>query len=101
MDAKDAKGPAPKRKLITVQPPTVPLSSLPLSSSYTTSYMHRAPLVSVLPSTKSGMLLTASSDGVVKFWKRTGDAKGVEYVKSFKAHVGSIVSSAVYRQWHK
>jgi peptidylprolyl isomerase domain and WD repeat-containing protein 1 len=39
------------------------------------------------------MLLTASSDGVVKFWKRTGSNEGVEFVKSFTAHVGAIAAT--------
>jgi len=46
-------------------------------------------------SEKAGMVMTASDDGMVKFWKRTADRGAVEFVKSFKAHVGSIVSAAI------
>jgi WD40 repeat protein len=34
-------------------------------------------------------LITASVDGYVKFWKKA--KQGIEFVKTFKAHLGSIV----------
>jgi len=40
------------------------------------------------------MLLTASTDGTVKIWKRTGAAEGVEFVKSYASHSGPVVAAA-------
>ncbi|CAI4216509.1 unnamed protein product [Parascedosporium putredinis] len=38
-------------------------------------------------------LITSSTDGTVKFWKKIG--KGIEFVKQFKAHQGEILSVSV------
>ncbi|GMH53752.1 hypothetical protein TrST_g8075 [Triparma strigata] len=57
--------------------------------------MHRTPLHSLHLSSSSGMLLTTSSDGIVKFWKRTGDVDSFEFVKSYKSHTEGISTSCI------
>ncbi|GMH47899.1 hypothetical protein TL16_g00176 [Triparma laevis f. inornata] len=57
--------------------------------------MHRSPLTSLHLSSTSGMLLTTSSDGIVKFWKRTGDVESFEFVKSYVSHAGVVVCGGV------
>jgi peptidylprolyl isomerase domain and WD repeat-containing protein 1 len=98
------------------------LAELPQTSHYHVSYMHRQVITHVVSSLKHGYVLTASMDGVVKFWKRMsvasttttttstsnsstigGDSgliaataasssKCLEFVKSFIAHVGPVVA---------
>lgn len=63
------------------------LKSLPSCAAYERSYMHRD-VVSHVTVTKTQFLITASVDGVIKFWKKT--TTGIEFVKSFKSHTGPI-----------
>jgi peptidylprolyl isomerase domain and WD repeat-containing protein 1 len=44
---------------------------LPTSGHYQVSFMHRAVVTHVIHSWKHAYVITASSDGMVKFWKRT------------------------------
>jgi WD40 repeat protein len=55
--------------------------------------MHKDQLsfVTVTPSTD--FVITSSTDGVVKFWKKM--AVGIEFVKEFRAHNGEIKSVSV------
>ena len=48
----------------------VKLWDVPLSRNYAISLMHRETVSHAVTSTKHGYVLTASADGVVKFWKR-------------------------------
>lgn len=48
-------------------------------------------LVTVTPHTE--FLITSSIDGVVKFWKKI--AVGVEFVKEFRAHAGTITGTSI------
>ena len=95
----DDEGPQPlppqkKRKTTTLSPPpTHALSLLPISPNYSRSYMHRDQIHSIHPAGNLGMLLTLSLDGVAKFWKRTGTADSLEFVKSYQAHVGTIAAA--------
>ena len=65
---------------------------IPGSLHYEVSYMHRSVVTRVVSSTKYGMVITASTDGIVKFWKRTSTAERLEFVKSYKAHIGNIMA---------
>ncbi len=48
--------------------------------------MHRAELSHIVV-TKTHFVITASTDGVIKFWKKTnGD---IDFVKVFKVHTGA------------
>uniref|UniRef100_H2YC09 peptidylprolyl isomerase n=1 Tax=Ciona savignyi TaxID=51511 RepID=H2YC09_CIOSA len=63
------------------------LDNMPDSDRYERSFMHRDTLTHVCV-TKTDFVLTASSDGHVKFWKK--QERGVEFVKHFRAHLGAI-----------
>lgn len=65
----------------------VSIRSLPSCEAYERSYMHREHVTHVQV-TKTQFLITASQDGVIKFWKKT--AQGIEFVKNFKSHSGPI-----------
>ncbi|KFM27726.1 Peptidylprolyl isomerase domain and WD repeat-containing protein 1 [Auxenochlorella protothecoides] len=69
------------------------LASLPLASTYERSYMHRDTVTAVAVARGTDFFLTASADGVLKFWKKL--ARGVEFAKQYRAHVGPITALAV------
>ncbi|XP_071952019.1 peptidylprolyl isomerase domain and WD repeat-containing protein 1-like [Antedon mediterranea] len=79
-----------KRKVLEFQ--DVYLQNLPCAEGYEQSFMHRDVVTHVAVS-KTNFVITASIDGHVKFWKK--QAEGVEFVKHFRAHLGSIVSICV------
>lgn len=79
-----------KAKLIKHE--DVYLKNLPSCEAYERSYMHRD-IVTHVHMTKAQFLITASADGVIKFWKKT--TTGIEFVKSFKSHTGPIEDLAV------
>lgn len=68
------------------------IENLPSCEAYERSYMHRD-LITHVQVTKTQFLITASVDGVIKFWKKT--SSGVEFVKSFKSHVGPVEDISV------
>jgi len=83
----DEAGPMPppaakKRKTLEFQ--QLYMDNLPSASAYEKSYMHAAEVTHVR-FTKTNFLITASTDGHVKFWKKK--AKEIEFVKRFFAHV--------------
>jgi len=63
---------------------------LPSASMYEKSYMHRDLLSHAVLAGSGGnaFLATASRDGFLKLWKKV--AKGVEFVKQYKAHLGPL-----------
>eukprot|EP01090_Pellita_catalonica_P011328 TRINITY_DN2292_c0_g2_i1.p1 TRINITY_DN2292_c0_g2~~TRINITY_DN2292_c0_g2_i1.p1 ORF type:complete len:283 (+),score=18.65 TRINITY_DN2292_c0_g2_i1:62-850(+) len=63
------------------------LSKLPCAEMYERSYMHRDVLTHTAVS-KKDYIVTGSVDGHIKFWKKT--PVGIEFVKHFRAHLGSI-----------
>jgi peptidylprolyl isomerase domain and WD repeat-containing protein 1 len=50
--------------------------------------MHRDTVAWVVVTPETDFVITASVDGVVKFWKKV--AEGIEFVKEFRAHVGEV-----------
>lgn len=62
------------------------LAALPSSSRYFRSLMHRDQLSFTTVTPHTDFLITASIDGVVKFWKKGKEGEGVEFVKEFRAH---------------
>ncbi|KAJ2391672.1 Peptidyl-prolyl cis-trans isomerase cyp15, partial [Coemansia sp. RSA 2559] len=64
---------------------------------YEKSYMHRD-TVSHIAVTNTGFVITMSTDGRVKFWKKRD--KGIEFVKTFRAHLGPISAYAVSLDGH-
>jgi len=55
--------------------------------------MHRDLICHVLASEHADFLVSASVDGIVKFWKITPTK--LEFVKLFRAHVGAITAAAM------
>jgi peptidylprolyl isomerase domain and WD repeat-containing protein 1 len=70
------------------------VNALPKGTRYSKSLMHKDQLstVTVAPS-PADFIITASVDGVVKFWKKV--ATGIEFAKEYQAHEGRVLSSAV------
>ncbi|KAI8929142.1 hypothetical protein BC831DRAFT_444863 [Entophlyctis helioformis] len=81
--------PAHRKKQRVLEHESLYLSMLPTTDMYEVSLMHRD-VVNFVSISKSDFLITTSIDGHVKFWKKT--AKGVEFVKHFRAHLGAIVA---------
>ncbi|XP_064625093.1 peptidylprolyl isomerase domain and WD repeat-containing protein 1-like [Lineus longissimus] len=75
-----------KRKVLQYE--QVYLDNLPSSEAYEKSYMHRD-VITHLAVTKTAFIITASHDGHVKFWKKC-EEEGIEFVKHFRSHLGSI-----------
>lgn len=63
------------------------LQSLPSAETYEKSLMHRD-VVTHVRITITDFVITASSDGHVKFWKK--EEEDIEFVKHFRAHMGKI-----------
>jgi peptidylprolyl isomerase domain and WD repeat-containing protein 1 len=57
---------------------------------YERSLMHRESLTHAVWTPRSEYLVTASVEGVVKFWKKA--LAGVEFVKLFRAHLGALTA---------
>lgn len=87
--------PATKKRKKTLQFEAAYLANLPLAEMYERSYMHRDVVTHVVVAPETQFVVTASRDGHVKFWKKM--AKGIEFVKHYKAHVGEILGLAVSR----
>ena len=68
------------------------LARLPSAAMYERSYMHRDHLTHLVL-TPSAFLLTASRDGVVKWWKKVRG--GLEFVRQYRAHTAPLVALVV------
>uniref|UniRef100_A0A7S3DKH5 peptidylprolyl isomerase n=1 Tax=Palpitomonas bilix TaxID=652834 RepID=A0A7S3DKH5_9EUKA len=88
-DSDDDFGPSlpPTKRKKTLKFERLYLSQLPSAKMYEKSYMHRKELSHVLV-TATDFVVTASEDGVIKFWKKL--PIGIEFVKVFKAHLKRI-----------
>lgn len=65
------------------------LENLPDTECYEKSYMHRD-VITHLVTTKTDFIITASTDGHLKFWKKIED--GIEFVKHFRSHLSECRS---------
>jgi len=75
------------------------LNELPKGQLYEKSYMHRDIVSHLAITPKSHFLITASRDGVVKFWKKShGD---VEFAKVYRAHMGPLTGFSVSSDGHR
>ncbi|GLC33697.1 Peptidylprolyl isomerase [Pleodorina starrii] len=87
-------GPAPpkpkKRKILEFEQQY--LDALPSAAMYERSYMHRDTVNNVAV-TSTDFIITTSIDGYLKFWKK--QARGIEFVKQYRAHVGAVDGLAV------
>ncbi|KAH8739847.1 cyclophilin like peptidyl-prolyl cis-trans isomerase fused to WD40 repeats at the N-terminus [Cryptosporidium ryanae] len=70
---------------------------LPNKDFYEYSLMHKEQVSHVKASSRTGFVITASIDGVVKFWKFefNSHSTSLEYVKGFQAHKGEISDIAL------
>jgi len=66
------------------------LSLLPSAELYEKSFMHREAITHIIFTPRTDFLITASCDGIVKWWKKA--ATGIEFVKQFSSHNGAITS---------
>ncbi len=64
------------------------LDALPSAAMYERSYMHRDCITQVAVAQASDFIITGSTDGHLKFWKKR--AEGIEFVKHFRAHLGAV-----------
>jgi peptidylprolyl isomerase domain and WD repeat-containing protein 1 len=67
------------------------IESLPSGATYERSFMHRDMVTHVAVAKSSEFVITGSSDGHVKFWKKMPD--NIEFVKHFQAHLGTVILS--------
>lgn len=110
-----------EKKSKVIQKAPLQIWDVPTAGHYQVSFMHRRVVTGIVTSLKYGYVLTASQDGIVKFWKRlscddddddengggtngkgtrssatatsrVSTSKCLEFVKSFTAHVGPIGS---------
>lgn len=75
-----------------------PIHDVPSSVRYQTSYSHRSVVTTVRYAPRHDFVLTASDDGVVKFWRRNPSSYGnevLEFVRSYRAHVGRVLDLAI------
>ena len=68
------------------------LGRLPTAAMYERSYMHRDHLTHLVL-TPSAFLLTASRDGVVKWWKKVRG--GIEFIRQYRAHTSPLIALTV------
>jgi peptidylprolyl isomerase domain and WD repeat-containing protein 1 len=61
---------------------------MPVASMYEKSYMHQDAVTHINFAPNPGILITGSSDGTVKFWKK--QMVGIDFVKHFSLNVGGI-----------
>ena len=70
------------------------LEALPRAPMYERSYMHRDVVThAVMTPCGTDFLVTASTDGHIKFWKKMPE--GVEFVKHYHSHLEPIHDLAV------
>ena len=69
------------------------LNYLPMSHSYTKSYMHKDFIDHIISNPITDFIFTTSTDGILKFWKKK--YIGIEYVKQFKSHPNKITGISI------
>ena len=61
---------------------------LPSADMYENSYMHRSQVTHVVATSKTDFVVTGSTDGFVKFWKKI--PLGIEFIKGYHAHENEL-----------
>ena len=56
--------------------------------------MHKDPVSQILVSLRYDFIITVSTDGFLKFWKKA-ETGGIEFVKTFRAHLSKISGAAL------
>lgn len=80
--------PPPAKKMKKLKFAKMYLDLLPNSNMYEKSYMHRSTVTHTVSINKNNFIITGSSDGFIKFWKK--QAEGITFVKLFRAHIGTL-----------
>ena len=75
------------------------LNSLPSAQMYEKSYMHRDTITHVEVAQAAEFVITGSTDGHIKFWKKR--QRGVEFAKHFRAHLGPIAGKTLFQSFTK
>lgn len=75
-----------KKKRKRLENEEVYVNALPDADMYEKSYMHRDIVTHCVFTPGTDFLVTGSSDGHVKFWKKMPE--GIEFVKHYHAHLG-------------
>lgn len=88
----DTNDDRPSKKLKILKHEDVYIRNLPSCEAYEKSYMHRDVITHVCI-TRTQFLITASVDGVIKFWKKSSNS--IEFVKNFKSHAGPVEDISV------
>lgn len=84
---------APKKKRRKLPYEKLYVEALPTSTRYSKSLMHKEQISFLTVTPFTDFLITSSTDGVVKFWKKGEDS--IEFVKEFRPHMGEIKSVSV------
>nr|XP_018904781.1 PREDICTED: peptidylprolyl isomerase domain and WD repeat-containing protein 1 [Bemisia tabaci] len=82
----------PQKKKKVLEHEQLYLRNLPSAESYEKSFMHRDTITHIIV-TKTEFIITGSSDGHIKFWKKMESL--IEFVKHFRGHLGAITDMAV------
>ncbi|GMT14998.1 hypothetical protein PFISCL1PPCAC_6295 [Pristionchus fissidentatus] len=90
---KEDEPPAKVPKVPTLKFESTYLRSIPSASQYEKSFMHRDVITHVM-ATQTDFIITASSDGHLKFWKKKY-SEGVEFVKHFRCHLHAFAHICV------
>jgi len=91
-------GPAVKRfDNVTIK--ELAFENLPSAKFYERSYMHKDIVNHIICSNISDYIVTCSTDGMVKFWKKVFHL--IEFVRQFKAHKGLINGASLDTNHHK
>ncbi|CAG9530922.1 unnamed protein product [Cercopithifilaria johnstoni] len=69
------------------------LRSIPHATQYEKSFMHRDTVTHVI-GTATDFIITASTDGHLKFWKKK-HGEGIEFVKHFRCHLHAFSHLAI------
>ena len=73
-----------KKKRKILQNAEMYLKNIPSAAMYERSFQHKEALKQVIVSEQCQFLITASVEGVLKFWKKR--AEGIEWVKEYRSH---------------
>ncbi|EPS42268.1 hypothetical protein H072_3785 [Dactylellina haptotyla CBS 200.50] len=81
------------KKKRTLRHEALYLSNMPTQTRYYRSLMHRENVTFAQWTPFTDFLITTSSDGVIKFWKKQD--VGIEFAKMFRPHTGDIIGVSV------
>ena len=78
---------------LTPEQESIYIANLPNAELYERSYMHKEEITHAVWTPNTDFLITASCDGIIKFWKKT--LTGIEFAKAYRAHLSAILAVAI------